>query len=169
MISSRELDDLVLTNAFDHEGKPHQGSLSKVWLLMPRDFERQAIRQEATDVQKSRFGQGRLLAHWDPEIYHSKLWPVICLSGISFGALHLASWDVVFSTIPELWIWRVSAIISMVAMLVFMQFEKVVLRWRGPVTIICLLSAGLYLLSRVGAVVEAFTSLRGSEPAIYDT
>lgn len=162
-------DELALTDAFDHEGKPHQGLLSEVWRLMPRDFEQEAVRQEAIDLQNSRFGEGRLLSHWDPELYHSKLWPVTCLFGISFGALHLASWDVVFPTTVELWIWRVSAIISMVAMLVFMQFEKVVLRWKDPITTICLLSAGLYLLSRVGAVVEAFTSLRGSEPAIYET
>lgn len=30
-----------------------------------------------------------VLGHWDPELYHSKLWPVACLFGASFGALHL--------------------------------------------------------------------------------
>lgn len=161
-------DSLALSNAFD-DGNTHGGLMSEAWRLMPRDFEQAAVRQELVDIQHSRFGEGRLLSNWDPELYRSKLWPLTCLFGISFGALHLASWDVIFPTGFELWVWRASAIVSMVAMLVFMQFEKVVLRWRDPVTIVCIISAGLYLLSRVGAVVEAFTSLRGSEPSIYQT
>ncbi len=33
-----------------------------------------------------------MVACWDPELYRSKiLWPVICLFGASFGALHLIS------------------------------------------------------------------------------
>jgi hypothetical protein len=159
----------ALSDAFDHEGKLYQGSLSEAWRLMPRDFEQQAVKQEIVDTQKLRFGQGRLISHWDPDLYRSKLWPVTCLFGISFGALHLASWNIPFPTVYEQWIWRVSAIVSMVAMLVFMQFQKVILRWRDPVTIICTISVMLYLLSRVGAMVEAFSSLRASDPTIYHT
>lgn len=162
-------DKLALSDAFDDEGKPYQESLSQAWRLMPRDFEQEAVQQEFIDMRNSKYGQGRLLANWDPELYRSKLWPVTCLFGISFGALHLASWNIVFPTLAELWIWRISAIVSMVAMLVFMQFEKVVLRWRDPVTIICTTSVGLYILSRIGAMVEVFISLRGSEPGIYET
>lgn len=161
-------DSHALSDAFDQIEQPDQGPLSEAWRLMPRDFEQAAVKQELIDVRNSRFGQGRLISHQDPELYHSKLWPVSCLFGISFGALHLASWDITFPTIYEIWIWRVSAIVSMVAMLVFMQFQKVVLRWRDPVTVICMISAGLYLFSRVGAMVEVFISLRGSDPAIYE-
>jgi hypothetical protein len=165
----REFDELALSDAFDLEGKPHQGRLSGAWCLMPRDFEREVLQQELIDIQHARFGEGRVVSHWDPDLYHSKLWPIACIFGISFGALHLASWDIAFPTVYELWIWRVSAIVSMVAMLVFMQFQKVVLRWADPVTVICMISAGLYLLSRIGAMVEAFSTLRGSDPAIYMT
>jgi hypothetical protein len=162
-------DSYALSDAFDDDSKLHQGSVSGAWRLMPRDFEQEAVQQEATDIQNSRFGQGRLISHWDPDLYHSKLWPITCLFGVSFGALHLASWDIVFPTTFEQWTWRVSAIISMVAMLVFMQFQKVILNWRSPVTIVCMTSVMLYLLSRVGAIVEAFSSLRASDPAIYYT
>lgn len=162
-------DSYALSGAFDDGSKLCQGSISEAWRLRPGDFEQEAVQQEAIDMQNSRFGQGRLISHWDPDLYHSKLWPVTCLFGISFGTLHLASWDITFPTILEQWIWRVSAIISMIAMLVFMQFQKVILRWRSPVTIICMISVMLYLLSRVGAMVEAFSSLKASDPAIYNT
>jgi hypothetical protein len=162
-------DSYALSDAFDDDSKLHQGSVSGAWRLMPRDFEQEAVQQEAIDIQNSRFGQGRLISHWDPDLYHSKLWPITCLFGVSFGGLHLASWDIVFPTIFEQWTWRVSAIISMVAMLVFMQFQKVILNWRSPVTIVCMISVMLYLLSRVGAIIEAFSSLRASDPAIYYT
>lgn len=165
----RTFESLELSDAFDEEGKSHQGSLSEAWRLMPRDFEQEAVQQELIDMRDSRYGQGRLISHWDPDLYRSKLWPITCLFGISFGALHLVSWDITFPTVLEQWLWRVSAIISMVAMLVFMQFQKVILRWKDPVTMICMVSVMLYLLSRVGAMIEAFTSLRASDPAIYRT
>ena len=168
-VDRQVFDGYALSDAFDDDRELHQGSLSGAWRLMPRDFEQEAVRQEAIDVRTSRFGQGRLISHWDPDLYRSKLWPITCLFGVSFGALHLASWDIIFPTTFEQWIWRVSAIVSMVAMLVFMQFQKVILEWRNPVTIICMISVMLYLLSRVGAMVEAFSSLRASDPAIYHT
>lgn len=111
-----------------------------------------------------------VVAYWDPELYHSKtLWPIICLFGASFGALHLLSWYTVFPTLLEQWLWRAAALVSIFSMLIFMQFEKVVLRWGGPLTIVSLVSPVLYFLSRIvmiGGVVAAF---RASEPAIYDT
>ncbi|KAK4574049.1 hypothetical protein LTR86_001810 [Recurvomyces mirabilis] len=99
-----------------------------------------------------------VLSHWDPELYHSKLWPVTCLFGISFGALHLVSWNTTFPTAIEAWLWRGAAITSMVSMLLFMQFEKVVL---------C--SPLLYLASRVVMLGGAIAAFRASDPRLYDT
>ena len=114
--------------------------------------------------------KGIVVACWDPKVYNSKiLWPVICLFGASFGALHLISWYTVFPTPIERWLWRAAALVSIFSMLIFMQFEKVVLRWGGPLTMISLVSPALYFLSRIvmiGGVVAAF---RASDPAIYDT
>ena len=111
-----------------------------------------------------------VLAYWDPELYHSKvLWPITCLFGASFGALHLIAWNTVFPTLVEQWLWRAAALVSIISLLEFMQFEKVVLRWGGPLTMISLVSPVLYLASRIimiGGVIAAF---RASDPAIYDT
>lgn len=111
-----------------------------------------------------------VVGYWDPELYHSRiLWPVICLFRVSFGALHLISWNTVFPTHVESWLWRVAALVSIFSMLVFMQFEKVILRWGGPLTIISLLSPVLYLLSRIVMIGGVIAAFRGSDPAIYDT
>jgi len=110
-----------------------------------------------------------VLACWDPELYLSKLWAVIVLSGISFPALHLACWNTAFPSDMEMWLWRGSAFVSIASMLTFMHFEKVILRWGGLVTIIGIVSPALYLLSRGFMMVEAFLALRAEDPAIYET
>lgn len=74
-----------------------------------------------------------------------------------------------FPTIAEMWLWRVSAFVSVLSMLVFMHFEKVVLRWGGPQTTISIASPGLYMLSRVFTMAEDFTALRAEGPTIYCT
>jgi hypothetical protein len=110
-----------------------------------------------------------VVAHWDPGLYRSKLWLVICLFGASFGALHLISWYTVFPTKAEAWLWRGSALVSIVSMLVFMHFEKVVFRWGGPLTMISILSPALYFASRLIMMGEVIAALRAEDPAIYDT
>jgi hypothetical protein len=110
-----------------------------------------------------------VVSHWDPDLYRSKIWPVTCLFGVSFGALHLISWNTVFPTEVELWLWRVSAFVSIFSMIIFMHFEKVVLRWGGPLTIISLMSPGLYFASRIVMIGEVFAALRAEDPAIYET
>ncbi|MCJ1451411.1 hypothetical protein MMC28_001748 [Mycoblastus sanguinarius] len=111
-----------------------------------------------------------VVGYWDPDMYHSKiLWPVICLFAASFGALHLISWNTVFPTHVEQWLWRAVALVSIFSMLIFIQFEKVVLRWGGPLTMISLVSPALYLLSRIVMIGGVIAAFRASEPAIYDT
>ena len=111
-----------------------------------------------------------VLAFWDPEVYHSRiLWPIICLFGSSFGALHLISWNSTFPSQVEQWLWRAAGLVSVISMLVFMQFEKVVLRCGGPLTMISLLSPAVYLLSRIVMIGGVIAAFRASNPAIYDT
>jgi hypothetical protein len=108
-----------------------------------------------------------VVAYWDPELYHSKiLWPVICLFGASFGALHLISWNTEFPTPVEQWLWRAAALASIVSMLIFMQFEKVVFQWGGPLTMISLVSPALYFLSRIVMIGGVIAASRASDPAI---
>lgn len=125
---------------------------------------------EIQDVEEQiKIRKDIVVAHWDPGLYKSKIWPLICLFGISFGALHIVCWNTVFPTVVELWLWRASAFVSIVSMLIFMHFEKVLLRWDGFVTIVSLASPVLYLLSRVVMIGEVFAALRGEESRIYDT
>ena len=110
-----------------------------------------------------------VLSHWDPTLYHSKLYPLACLVGISFGALHLASWDTRFPTFAELWLWRAAAIVSMATMLVFMQFERVVVRWQDPLMLVKIASPVLYLLSRLVMTAGAIAAFRATDPGVYET
>ena len=54
-------------------------------------------------------------------------------------------------------------------MLVFMQFDKVVVHWRGPLTLISLVSHAVYLLSRLVMMGSVAAAFRASDPAIYRT
>jgi hypothetical protein len=111
----------------------------------------------------------KVVAYWDPQVYHSKIWPLTMLFGASFGALHLINWNTVFPTMAETWLWRGAALTSIVSMLIFMQYEKVVLRWGGPLTLLSIISPAVYLMSRLvmmGGVIAAF---RGMDPKIYQT
>ncbi|KAK0115653.1 hypothetical protein ONS95_000077 [Cadophora gregata] len=110
-----------------------------------------------------------VVSYWDPDLYRSRIWPIICLMGSSFGALHLISWHGIFPTLVEEWLWRIAAITSIVTLLMFMHFEKVVFRWDGPMSLVSLSTPVLYLVSRIimtGGVIAAF---RASDPRIYDT
>lgn len=110
-----------------------------------------------------------VVSHWDPDLYRSKIWPVVCLFGASFGALHLISWNTAFPTTVELWLWRTSAFVSIFSMIVFMHFEKVVFRWGGPLTVVSLVSPALYFVSRIVMMGQVFAALRAEDPAIYET
>ena len=61
-------------------------------------------------------------------------WPAIWLFAVSFGALHLICCYKSFPTRVELWLWRAAALVWVLSVLVFIHFEKVVLRWGGPLT-----------------------------------
>ena len=188
-------ESMAVSGAFDDEHTGNQDSLWSIWYLTPRVFEKEAEQKaleegQRSDEQRSEHGPMQLglrrankledaitaerkeivVAYWDPELYSSKLlWPMTCLFGASFGALHLISWNTDFPTSIEQWLWRAAALASIVSILIFMQFEKVVVRWGGPLTLISLSSPIVYLLSRVfmmGGVIAAF---RAQSPAIYDT
>ncbi|KAL8899921.1 MAG: hypothetical protein Q9207_005948 [Kuettlingeria erythrocarpa] len=188
-------EPMAVSYAFDDERIGNQGLLWSVWSLTTRVFEKEAEErslQEAHQLMQESevFTAPRLkkatvvneatstdytakqtvVAQWDPKVYYFKiLWPINCLFGASFGALHLICWNTQFPTYVELWLWRASGIALIFSMLVFMQFKKVGLRWGDLLTLISLASPIIYLLSRVvmmGGVIAAF---RASDPKIYDT
>lgn len=143
-------------NTQANPGAMHESSISE------REY-------QYAEHQPVRLPKEIVLSHWDPDLYRSKIWPAICLFGASFGALHLISWNTTFPTTVELWLWRTSAFVSILSMMVFMHFKKVVFRWGGPLTIISLVSPGLYFVSRVVMMGQVFAALRAEDPAIYDT
>ena len=135
-----------------------------------QDSEEKGKKPSISTEQPDSFRKETVVAHWDPDVYRSKiLWPIMCLFGAFFGALHLISWSTPFPTLVEEWLWRASAILSIVSMLIFMQFEKVVLRWGGLLTMISLLSPALYLLSRITMIGGVIAAFRASDPAVYET
>ncbi|KAL8841056.1 MAG: hypothetical protein Q9170_001081 [Blastenia crenularia] len=188
-------ESMAVSKDFDDEGLGRQGSLWSIWYLTPRVFEKEAEDKALYEAQHKHhqgtemgpiqsleravnldarisFPQVKetVVAHWDPDLYHSKLlWPVTCIFGASFGALHLICWDTKFPTPVETWLWRAAALASTISILVFMQFQKVVLRWKGPLTAISLVSPVVYLLSRIVMIGGVIAAFRASEPAIYDT
>ncbi|KAK5115788.1 hypothetical protein LTR62_000877 [Meristemomyces frigidus] len=190
-------DDMMVNESFDDEGEANQKSMWQIWYLTSRIFEKEeeirvlqrrldksrqlyvrhydrCPRRGCAECKRLRPGTVKpkkevVLAHWDPELYHSRLWPVTCLFGISFGALHLASWDTEFPTQVETWLWRSAAITSMGSMLLFMQFEKVVVRWSDPLMLVKICSPLLYLASRIIMLGGAIAAFRASDPRLYDT
>lgn len=188
-------ESMAVSTVFDDEGMGKPNSFWSIWYLTPRVFEKEAEDKRLQEAQRrlyeadengpiqkieravnlsvqvsSRSSKETVIAHWDPELYRSKLlWPMTCIFGASFGALHLISWDTRFPTPFESWLWRAAAVASIVSMLIFMQFERVVLRWDGPLTIISLISPAVYLLSRVVMIGGVIAAFRASDAAIYDT
>ncbi|CAD0083767.1 unnamed protein product [Aureobasidium vineae] len=191
-------NSLALDDQFDSEGTDEQESIWSIWALTPRLFEKEALdrayekRKQEQYSQEPRMDQNILplsttkyaclepsdihqeqetvLAHWDPELYHSRfLWPLCCLAGISFPALHLISWNSAFPTLIETWLWRTATIASMVSMLLFMQFERLVVRWCDPWTIVKILLPSTYMVGRMVLLVGTFAALRATDPGVYDT
>lgn len=190
-------ESLALDDQFDNEGISKQESLWIVWTLTPRLFEKEAL-DRARDKQRqgqsraplvghnvlafaatkyacldpadAREEPGTVLAHWDPELYHSRiLWPLCCLAGLSFPALHLVSWNSAFPTLIETWLWRTATIASMGSMLLFMQVERLVVKWCDPWTIFKILLPSTYMVGRLVLLVGTFASLRAMDPAVYET
>ncbi|PVH77337.1 hypothetical protein DL98DRAFT_561611 [Cadophora sp. DSE1049] len=180
-----KFEDMAVSNEFDDERLEGQGSLWNVWHLTPRIFEKEAEdkrRQEAQEKaveEAERRGQAReekknaqvgelegittsdsdeeanvglvdlepkeiVVSYWDPDLYRSRIWPITCLMGSSF------------------------AITSIVTLLIFMHFEKVVFRWDGPMSLVSLSTPVLYLTSRI-VMTGVIAAFRASDPGIYDT
>ena len=181
----RAFESMAVSNKFDKEGMEDQVSYWSIWYLTRRVFEKEAAEQSVANAKAAIHEHAKksstpedlqptirketIVAHWDPDLYRSKLWPLICLFGVSFGALHLVCWHDAFPSTVEMWLWRASAFVSIFSMLIFMHFEKVVLRWGGLLTILSLSSPALYVTSRIVMMGEVFAALRAEDPAIYDT
>lgn len=113
--------------------------------------------------------KAKVVTEWDSSLYMTRYWPLLCLLGASFGALHLISWNAVFPTEVELWLWRGSALASIVTAVLCMQFKTISLHWEGPVTILKVSMPLLYIISRIIMAGETFAGLRAMEASTYKT
>ncbi|KAK0622629.1 hypothetical protein B0T14DRAFT_514169 [Immersiella caudata] len=81
-------------------------------------------------------GNTNVITEWDANLYMTRYWPLLCVLGASFGAVHLISWTAAFPTDVEMWLWRSSALISVVTAVLCMQFRTMSVRWEGFMSII---------------------------------
>ncbi|KAF7369951.1 hypothetical protein MSAN_00624900 [Mycena sanguinolenta] len=87
------------------------------------------------------------------------------LVGIVFGAIHCAAWSAVFPTRPEMWIWRMSAVvITAMPGLTLLSFLIAMNEWLEPVVYagggIVLLGIPFYIAARIILIVLPLMELR---------
>ncbi|KAF4500795.1 hypothetical protein FAGAP_2994 [Fusarium agapanthi] len=181
-------ESLAMENTYDVSDPSQRQDNSIAWYVVPRDcrddevgvmedLERdteetvstaqpnsQKVEPTVTEVEAD-----NVITEWDSSLYMTRYWPLLCLLGASFGAIHPISWTSSFPSEAERWLWRVSALVSVITSVVCMQFRKMSLTWDGSLTLIKVASPLLYLATRFVMAVEAFVGLRAMEPAIYDT
>ncbi|KJX98045.1 hypothetical protein TI39_contig443g00009 [Zymoseptoria brevis] len=111
----------------------------------------------------------KVITEWDDSLYMTKWWPLVCLLGASFGAVHMVSWNAIFPTRVELWLWRMSSLGSVVFGLITMHFKKIAFRWQGVVTVVKLGCPVLYVVCRVAMLAEAIAAFRAMPRSTYQT
>ncbi|KAJ4065559.1 hypothetical protein NW756_005760 [Fusarium oxysporum] len=183
-----KFESLAMENTYDASDPSQKQDNSIAWYVVPRDCrddevgvmedpERTAEESVSTTEPNSQKIEStvtevevdNVITEWDSSLYMTRYWPLLCLLGASFGAIHLISWTSSFPSEAERWLWRVSALVSVITSVICMQFRKMSLTWDGPLTVIKVASPLLYLVTRVVMAVEAFVGLRAMEPATYDT
>lgn len=190
----RVFDSLSMEDTYDHDESLVEHSKNIAWYLVARDCkdDSRLLMDAGQDEEAAkttlvegivsihpgirrarplidRFDHPIILTQWDRDLYFTKWWPLICILGASFGAIHLISWNSTFPTPFERWLWRSSAMVSVGTSIIYMQFEAVHLRWDGPVTLIRISTPILYIISRIVMMAEVFAALRAMPRSTYDT
>ena len=176
-------EGLTMEETYDVSDPGQKQNLDIAWYVVARDCrddEVLVMSQVSEDVESKADSvsdkgvvvsveDSKVITEWDANLYMTRYWPLICLLGASFGAIHLISWDTTFPTTMELWLWRVSALVSVATSVLCMQFRSVSLHWEGPLTIVKVGSPVLYIVSRVIMAGETFAGLRAMEARTYFT
>lgn len=111
----------------------------------------------------------KVVTEWDDSLYMTKWWPFVCSLGCSFGAVHMISWNAIFPTRIELWLWRASSVGSIVTALITMQFKKISFRWQGPITIVQIGCPIIYVICRIMMVAETIAAFRALPKSTYQS
>ncbi|KAF4451763.1 hypothetical protein F53441_5297 [Fusarium austroafricanum] len=184
-----KFESLAMENTYDVSDRDEKQSGSIVWYVVPRDCRDDEVgvmedperdTQESNSTVEARPRKvgtdvieveqvDSVITEWDSSLCMTRYWPLLCILGASFGAIHLISWVSSFPSKAKRWLWSVSALVPVLSSVICMQFRKMSLRWDGPLTIIKVGSPLLCLATRVAIAVEAFVGLRAMEPATYDS
>lgn len=95
--------------------------------------------------------------------------------GVLFGSIHCFGWNFPFPSRAELILWRVfSVIIAVVPWVWFalswltdLEAETRFILFRNVIEYLAYLSVPLYIIARIGLLVEAFTALRALPPGAF--
>ncbi|KAJ4259564.1 hypothetical protein NW762_007493 [Fusarium torreyae] len=139
-----KFEGLAMENTYDVLDPNQKQSNAIAWYVVPRDCRDDEVevlvvsdQQEqdaeqgvsSTEVQTKEIkptitqteGEVNVITEWDKNLYMTRYWPLLCLLGSSFGAIHLISWVSSFPSETEQWLWRVSALVSVITSVLCMQ------------------------------------------------
>ncbi|KAM0425033.1 hypothetical protein ACHAPT_009834 [Fusarium lateritium] len=121
----REKFEGLVMDTYDVLDPSQKQSNAIAWYVVPRDCRDDEVLIMAQDEQEmdepyfssSRDGSNstkdlivsqvedtNVITEWDASHYMTRYWPLLCLLGASFGAIHLISWVSVFPSEVELWL-----------------------------------------------------------------
>ncbi|QPC70229.1 hypothetical protein HYE68_000981 [Fusarium pseudograminearum] len=126
-----KFESLAMENTYDvsHPGQEHSDAIA--WYVVPRDCRDdevgvmkeqeqhlgESVSLTESDGQKAEPAvvmteeDASVITEWDANLYMTRYWPLLCLLGASFGAIHLVSWASSFPSETERWLWRISALV----------------------------------------------------------
>lgn len=122
-----KFESLAMENTYDVSDPDEEQSDSIAWYVVPRDCRDDEV--GIMDDQEQHLGESAscveanahktapaitvieddtdVITEWDANLYMTRYWPLLCLLGASFGAIHLVSWASSFPSETERWMWRV--------------------------------------------------------------
>lgn len=117
-----KFENLAMENTYDVSDPNQEQSNAITWYVVPRDCrDEEAVmmeNQEQQDPEENPSLPGSnpqqveptmsvgeedndVITEWDASLYMTRYWPLLCLLGASFGAIHLVSWASFFPSETE--------------------------------------------------------------------
>lgn len=109
------------------------------------------------------------LGRWGSEV------ALFMVFGATYGAIHVASWNIALPSDLELWLWRASSLycllfgllLNLIHIALFLLENK--MAWTGPGDWLLPITLWVYFIVRVYMLVEVFLSLRSLPSSAYDS
>ena len=108
-----KFENLAMENTYDVSDPNQKQSDAIAWYVVPRDCRDEEVgmmeNQEQHNSEENLSWpesnpqkiepiigvteeDNNVITEWDANLYMTKYWPLLCLLGASFGAIHLVSW-----------------------------------------------------------------------------